>query len=221
MLAHHHPEKIKRIAAFCLIVGSAKVQRLQQSVYMYVGSEACLWALKQKYSIKMRALLRAHSGTLAIIGGREPSVKQLLFSALNFWNKRKSSEGRFDQYRLRNQGEEPVARCALAWVNADKSCERGVRHLGPAGDAAQKSWDGVGGKKNVDRVFVRGKNVENQHSAVALRLREAARCSVGFVERVNVTVKGFLSALHQQEVIRKASTWSRKNTLQYPSLKKV
>lgn len=80
----NYPEKIRRISAFRLIFVSAKVQRLQQSVSMCVCCEACLRALKQKYSIKMRALLRAHSGTLAIIGGRELSVKQLLLSVLNF-----------------------------------------------------------------------------------------------------------------------------------------
>lgn len=58
---------------------------------------------------------------------------------------------------------------------------------------------------------------ENQHSAVAVRLKEAARCSVGFVERVHVTVRGFLSALHQHEVIGKSSTY----ILQYPSFKKT
>lgn len=67
-----------------------------------------------KYSIKMRAVFRDHSGTLAIIGGRELSVRQLQLSVLNFLNKRKSSEGRFDQRTPENQGGGPVARCALA-----------------------------------------------------------------------------------------------------------
>lgn len=146
MVANNYPEKIKRIAAFCLIFVSAQVHRLQQSVDMYVCCEACLRALKQKYSIKMTALLRAHSGTLAIIGGRELSVKQLLFSGLNFRNKRKSSEGRFDQDRLRSQGGGPVARRALAWVNADKSCERNVRHLGSVGDQHGRAEMGLGKK---------------------------------------------------------------------------
>lgn len=62
----------------------------------------------------MRAVFQDLSGTLAIIGGRELSVRQLQLSVLNFLNKRKSSEGRFDQRTPGNQGGGPVARCALA-----------------------------------------------------------------------------------------------------------